>query len=368
MEDNILNYNYKCNYIPNEIQRKNETSNNIHLNLIENNLKDEINELKKKYLETQSQLREVLSQKEVDDRYIQKLESKLFLTYENTKSNKQQNNIKKIPKAKKVIKPIYRNNSAFFSSKTSKNFTNSKCFKKFDKNKIIIKNCNCVINLDPKNKCKKNLISSINKYKNQKLKLNNIKEERYLIINDKKKPLYINNKQLLGMKLKPLKSDNNEIIMDNQNNFFLYDLDGNLHNQANLQKIILDDSLPLVNENNIPILGINGIPIVDEYGDFLLDKKPLVKTKGILVDVLRDIKGKPIKILIDKKIKEPSVEIEIKPQTKLITYKDSNYYYYLKNLQRSKYFNNYNDKEKFCFEKSLRNYDNESSYFNDIYI
>ena len=58
-------------------------------------------------------------------------------------------------------------------------------------------------------------------------------EERYVIIDKNQKPIYINGKQLLGMKLKTLRGDGdkNEIISDNDKNIFLYGLDGALHNQ-----------------------------------------------------------------------------------------------------------------------------------------
>ena len=185
------------------------------------------------------------------------------------------------------------------------------------------------------------------------------------------------------MSLMPLRGEKNEIISDNDKNIFLYDLDGGLHNQKDLENIKLDNGLFLVNENNIPILGINNIPIIDQYGDFIFRRKPFIYKKnniiGVYADILRDKEGKPIKILIEKNIKNksfnnnlntlnkniykeekqkkknnPVIEIELKPYTKIITNKDQNYYYYLKNHQRNK--SPFNDKNKFNFEKSLRNY------------
>ena len=272
-----------------------------------------------------------------------------------------------------------------------------------NKDKIIIRNCNCIIDLNPDNdqnfELFKNTFSNINnrlkKIENLKFKNNQIIEEkkiiqeRYLIIDEKQKPIYIKGKQVLGMNLMPLRGENNEIISDNDKNIFLYDLDGGLHNQKDLENIRLDNGRFLVNENNIPILGINNIPIIDQYGDFIFRRSSYEKNNyiiGVYADILRDKEGKPIKLLIEKNISNqnknienktfnnnlntlnktinkgenqmkrnnPVVEIELKPYTKIITSKDQNYYYYLKNHQRNK--SPFNDKNKFNFEKSLRNY------------
>ena len=261
-----------------------------------------------------------------------------------------------------------------------------------DKNKLIIRNCDCIINLNPDNIESNNIIKNLlaNENKNKaKNNLSNIKveekkiiQERYLIIDENHKPIYIKGKQILGMNLMPLINEDNEIISDNENNIFFYDLDGRLHNQQDLEKIILENGIPLVNEKNMPILGINNIPIIDKYGDFIYRRKHLIDEynnyiKGKYADLLRDNEGKPIKILIEKKMynnenninknydsfkdqnkinsNNPTFEIEIKPHTKIITSKDLNYYYYLKNHQR-KNISSFNDKNKFSFENSLRNY------------
>jgi len=273
-------------------------------------------------------------------------------------------------------------------------------------NKIIIKNCNCIINLNPQNSGNNNYIqlfhdSNIKKNiiekQEEKEGKDKIMEERYLIVDQKQKPIYIKGKQILGMNLIPLKGDNDEIIYDNKNKIFLYDLDWALHNQNELENIILDNGLPLVNGNNIPILGLNNIPIIDQYGDFLLGKGPLIDEdnnyiNGIFSDVLRDKENKPIKIMIGKNKKNnnnnqendlykifnnfynnkkqnksqiknkltrnnPVIEIEIKPYTKLITNRNNkNQVNELKKYQRNK--SPFNDVNKFNFEKSLRNYNN----------
>ena len=304
-----------------------------------------------------------------------------------------------VNKKKKNLKSVIGNlnNKDFFFTFNDNNMDDINII---NKNKIIIKNCNCIINLEPeyinnrnnylslfqniinnKNKNKKKMEDTFNK----KIEEKKIMQERYLIIDQRQKPIYIKGKQILGMNLMPLKGDNNEIILDNDNNIFLYDLEGDLHNQKDLQTIILDNGLPLVNDNNIPLLGINNIPIIDKYGDFLLGDETFFDednnyTKGTYADVLRDKEGKPIKILIEKKQNNqnmlfnnylnkkninnfhkknllnnnPLIEIEIKPYTKLITSKDKNYYYYFNNKRNLK--SPYNDKNKFSFEKSLRNY------------
>ena len=281
----------------------------------------------------------------------------------------------------------------FTFNQNSKNEENNN-----EKNKIIIRNCNLIINLNPENPQNSKFLSVFNKIntnnnilsKRANKKYNNdnkkeskqIMQERFLIIDQKQKSIYINGKQVLGMNLMPLKGDNNEIILDNDNNIFLYDLNGSLHSQKDLTNILLDNGLPLVNENNIPILGINNVPIVDQYGDFLLDKGPVIDSddnyiNGVYADILRDREGKPLKILIEKKTNtisenksfncptilkknNPIFEIEINPYSKLITKKDKNYHYYLKKSQKN--FNSSNkEKNKFNFEKSLRSYNTKSN-------
>ena len=307
--------------------------------------------------------------------------------YSNNEINKKNKNIKK-------------SNSDFFTF--NQNNINDDYLLN-NENKIIITNCNCIINFNRGRIENSSLVSLFQKtlsnnndnsekkkyQKNEKSPKNEVKkttQERYLIIDKRQKPIYIKGKQILGMKLRPLKGDNNEIVVDNDNNIFLYDLEGGLHNQSDLKNIILDNGLLLLNENNVPILGINNIPIIDQYGDFLLSKEPLINEdnnyiKGICADVLRDKEGKPIKIFIEKKIENnfenksinknlkhhqnsnnqnqlinnPIIEIEMNPYTKIITSKDKNYNYYLKKYQRN-IKSSYNEKNKFNFEKSLRSY------------
>ena len=313
---------------------------------------------------------------------------------------------------KNNLKNINNSLDIFTFNQNSKNEENAD-----DKNKIIIRNCNCIINLNPENVQNNKYLSVFKNTKSQNnsnskkninitkknIEKKRIMQERYLIIDERQKPIYTNGKQVLGMNLMPLKGDNDEIILDNENNIFLYDLDGHLHNQNDLKNIILANGVTLVNENNIPILGINNIPIVDEYGDFLLDKEPIYDEDDnslnvIFADVLRDRDGKPIKILIEKKdnnlsnekenfnnisfnqsnyqnsnssknmnIKyNPIVEIEINPYTKLITNKDKTFYYYLKKSQM-KQNSSYNENNRFNFEKSLRNYNIKKNNKNKIY-
>ena len=289
---------------------------------------------------------------------------------------------------------------------------------------IIIKNCNCIINLNPQNagnnnyiqlfhdsNIKKNIIEKQDEKEGKEVR-DKIMEERYLIIDQKQKPIFIKGKQILGMNLIPLKGENDEIIYDSKNKIFLYDLDWALHNQNELENIILDNGLPLVNENNIPILGLNNIPIIDQCGDFLLGEGPLTDKdnnyiKGIYGDVLRDKENKPIKVLISKKKEKeknynsnkenelfktfnnfynnknsnksqiknkltsnnPLIEIEIKPYTKLITNKNNKnnkiQVNNIKKYQRNK--TPFNDINKFNFEQSLRNYNKKNITKNNKY-
>ena len=330
--------------------------------------------------------------KETDPKIIMKRNNSTVFT--RSSFNDEETNRNK----KKINENINNNINDDYYSMNQNNF--------IDKNKLIIRNCNCIISLSSENsennQVIKNLFWNFNKEYNQKIDLKNNKneekkvvQERYLIIDESKKPIYIKGKQILGMNLMPLLGENNEIISDIENNILFYDLEGGLHNQQELDNIILDNGISLVNENNMPLLGLNNIPIIDKYGDFLYNKKPLIDEdnnfiKGKYVDLLRDRQGKPIKILIknnkpnnegknenqNKNIKNttnnkvqnnknnnnnPVVEIEIKPSTKLITSKNKNYYYYLKKYQKNNKTNKNNKStlkgnNKFSFENSLRNY------------
>ena len=425
LSKNKNNYPYKYllynkyNKIPknNNIYKKERNENNNNNNNIYYNNKNVINSK----LNTNDSKKTKMTKSYISDFSL--YDNSSFNSKKNIREKSNKNSSKKNTSNISSKRKIKRNNSvilnkSWFNYKNKlKNLNNSLDIFTFnqnskneenvdDKNKIIIRNCNCIINLNPENAQNNKYLSVFKNTKSQNnsnskksinITKNNIEkkrilQERYLIIDERQKPIYTNGKQVLGMNLMPLKGDNNEIILDNDNNIFLYDLDGHLHNQNDLKNIILANGVTLVNENNIPILGINNIPIVDEYGDFILDKEPIYDEEDnslnvLFADVLRDRDGKPIKILIEKKdnnlsnqkenfnnisfnqlnyqnsnssknknIKfNPIVEIEINPYTKLITNKDKNFYYYLKKSQMKKKSSN-NENNRFNFEKSLRSY------------
>ena len=159
------------------------------------------------------------------------------------------------------------------------------------------------------NQIRQNQIND-NIYKNNIIKNNkNIKDnyilntinERYLIINNGGTPIYQKGKRILGMKLIKNKENKKDNLNNKNENIIFLGPDGQYRSIEELKPIILDNNIPLVNEDNKPFLGINNIFLIDEKGnsitgwtEMINEKKQVVQ--GELGILPRDKYGNILKI------------------------------------------------------------------------
>ena len=159
------------------------------------------------------------------------------------------------------------------------------------------------INKQNQNSFNKNIPQNINNINDkQKIKNNpSSYEERCLIVDENGNPIYIEGQRLLGMEIMPLLDENGNEVLDDNGNILLIGPDGETKTQNDLEPIILDNDLPLVNEENKPFLGINGVPLINGYGNPILgpgelyDKNNNVVT-GQLGIIPKDGFGNVIKV------------------------------------------------------------------------
>ena len=113
-----------------------------------------------------------------------------------------------------------------------------------------------------------------NDYENEKDKNQNKKENilkaRYLVTDKNGDPIFLEGNRLFGMEILPIIGEDGKEELDKNGNIIFYGPDGELKTQDDLEPIILDNDLPLVNEENKPFLGINGIIMVNKYGNPIL--------------------------------------------------------------------------------------------------
>ena len=95
---------------------------------------------------------------------------------------------------------------------------------------------------------------------------NNILKKRYLVSDNNGNPIFIEGKRLLGMEILPIIGEDGKEELDENGNIIFIGPDGQPKTQEDLEPIILDNDLPLVNEENKPFLGIDGIIMVNRYG------------------------------------------------------------------------------------------------------
>ena len=95
----------------------------------------------------------------------------------------------------------------------------------------------------------------------------NILKKRYLVVDDNENPIFIDGKRLLGMEILPIIGEDGKEELDENGNIIFIGPDGQPKTQEDLEPIILDNDLPLVNEENKPFLGINGIIMVNRFGN-----------------------------------------------------------------------------------------------------
>ena len=94
-----------------------------------------------------------------------------------------------------------------------------------------------------------------------------ILKKRYLVVDDNENPIFIDGKRLLGMEILPIIGEDGKEELDENGNIIFIGPDGQPKTQEDLEPIILDNDLPLVNEENKPFLGINGIIMVNRFGN-----------------------------------------------------------------------------------------------------
>ena len=98
-------------------------------------------------------------------------------------------------------------------------------------------------------------------------KIKDILNRRYLIVDKDGNPILIEGNRLLGMEIIPIIGEDGKEALDENGNIIFYGPDGEPKTQDDLEPIILDNDLPLVNEENKPFLGINGVALVNKYGN-----------------------------------------------------------------------------------------------------
>ena len=145
----------------------------------------------------------------------------------------------------------------------------------------------------------KNLIES----KDNEIKINNFKNEKYVILDNQGNPIYVNGHRLLGIKITKF-IENKTNSMDKNNNDMYIDQNGNPIKIEDLKPIILDNKKPLVNEENKPILGLNDIFMIDEENNPICGPNELYNEQnkvfqGELGILPRDKKGNLISTTIE---------------------------------------------------------------------
>ena len=163
------------------------------------------------------------------------------------------------------------------------------------------------INTDVNNK------TDLNNKKDENNKIeNNINEveeknpfyERFLLIDENGDPILRRGERLLGMELIPLIGEDEKEVIDENGNIILIGPDKQPKSQEDLEPILLDNDIPLVNEENKPFLGLCGIPLINEEGSPVIGPGELYDNdnkvvKGVVGLIAKDNMGNPIKISIN---------------------------------------------------------------------
>ena len=141
--------------------------------------------------------------------------------------------------------------------------------------------------------------------KNEEEEESNLLIERYLIIDEYGNPITVNGQKVLGMELIPLIGEDGKEVIDENGNILLIGPDGKPKSQDDLEPILLDNEIPLVNEENKPFLGLFGVPLINSEGNPIIGPGELYdnenkRVEGILGFVAKDKKGNPIKYNINE--------------------------------------------------------------------
>ena len=195
-----------------------------------------------------------------------------------------------------------------------------------------------------------------NKKPNDKEKILN---KRYIVVDKEGNPIFIEGKRLLAMEILPIIRKDGKEELDENGNIMFIGPDGERKNQGDLEAIILDNDLPLVNEENRPFLGINGIIMLNKYGNpivgpgELYDKNNKV-VQGELGILPKDNQGNLIKFKI--KEEDPFLKDESKDKENNVDniYENN---YNSNNLDGDEGNNNYDNNNDSNFMDNINNND-----------
>ena len=141
---------------------------------------------------------------------------------------------------------------------------------------------------------------------NSKIANNKISpKERYLVTDKFGNPIFIQGKRVLAMELMPYIDEDGNEHYDNNGNLLFIGPNGEQKSEEDLQPIILDNNLPLVNEQNRPLLGIDNVIMVDRFGKPILGPGELYDVnnkvvKGELGILPKTKQGNLVKLNINK--------------------------------------------------------------------
>ena len=278
----------------------------------------------------------------------------------NMKENKTKPNINSYPKGMKKKKESKMNNKNnilindnTFNQKDNKGIYFPK--KENQKNNKIVNNEGFpyMPNINKNGYEKEN---NKNKKPNDKEKILN---KRYIVVDKEGNPIFIEGKRLLAMEILPIIRKDGKEELDENGNIMFIGPDGERKNQGDLEAIILDNDLPLVNEENRPFLGINGIIMLNKYGNpivgpgELYDKNNKV-VQGELGILPKDNQGNLIKFKI--KEEDPFLKDESKDKENNVDniYENN---YNSNNLDGDEGNNNYDNNNDSNFMDNINNND-----------
>ena len=137
------------------------------------------------------------------------------------------------------------------------------------------------------------------------IKNNNIKNAKYIILDNQGNPIYVNGHRLLGIKITKL-IENKANSLDKSSNIMYIDQNGNPIKIEDLKPIMLDNKKPLVNEENKPLLGLNNMFMIDEENNPICGSNELYNEENNVIQgelgiLPRDKKGNLISTTIPDK-------------------------------------------------------------------
>ena len=176
-----------------------------------------------------------------------------------------------------------------------------------------------LINNNPNNN--QNNINNQNMIPNNNINENDENEEinplneRYIIFDENGNPIMVGGQRLLGMELIPLIGEDGKEALDDNGNIILLGPDGQPKSQDELEPILLDNDIPLVNEENRPFLGFDGVPLINGYGNPVLGPGELYDNnnkvvKGVLGILPKDNMGNLVKVILNEKEEDRKEDLD----------------------------------------------------------